>query len=199
MLVKRLLILLVIISLSASCGGGGGSAAPSAPPVTSSVVMAGDSLTYAGDWNTLLNADISNCGVSGLTTDELILMLPDILRSKPLKIFILIGINDLRTGVSEAVIVPRYAAIIQACRDNSPATVIHFQSVLPVSDSAMIARIVSLNSALQTLCAVEEIQYINLYPSFLCGDVICSPLTTDGLHLTEQGYETWAAVLAFFI
>lgn len=57
-------------------------------------------------------------------------------------------------------------------------------------------RIERLNQRLAAIAQVEGATYLNLYPLFVDETGYLNPaLTTDGLHLNEQGYELWRIAL----
>lgn len=63
------------------------------------IVFLGNSITEQGWWSLLLkHGDVENRGIGGDNTFGMIDRLPDILKSKPRKIFLMAGINDLTGG-----------------------------------------------------------------------------------------------------
>ena len=63
------------------------------------IVFLGISITEQGWWSLLLKrGDVENRGIGGDNTFGMIDRLPDILKSKPRKIFLMAGINDLTGG-----------------------------------------------------------------------------------------------------
>ena len=63
------------------------------------IVFLGNSITEQGWWSLLLKrGDVENRGIGGDNTFGMIDRLPDILKSKPRKIFLMAGINDLTGG-----------------------------------------------------------------------------------------------------
>ena len=59
----------------------------------------------------------------------------EVLQHKPLKIFILIGINDIANNTDSEVILKNYETIVSKIQENSPNTKIYIQSILPNNDN----------------------------------------------------------------
>jgi lysophospholipase L1-like esterase len=64
------------------------------------VVMLGDSITeYGGDWSELLAIPTLNRGIAGDTTEDMLLRLDEVIERKPRIVAVMIGVNELRSGV----------------------------------------------------------------------------------------------------
>ena len=77
---------------------------------------------------------VKNRGISGDICMGVYDRLDAILKGKPAKIFLLIGINDVSRGTSADTIVNRIGMITQKIKQDSPKTKLYLQSVLPVTD-----------------------------------------------------------------
>src|SRR5207248_8209738 len=78
-------------------------------PPNGRIAMVGDSLTELVDWRGIFpDEDIANYGISGDTVDGALARVPAILKSNARKVFVMIGINDLRRGRSVSWIISRY-------------------------------------------------------------------------------------------
>jgi lysophospholipase L1-like esterase len=100
------------------------------------VVFLGDSITAGEDWNTLFGAPyIINAGIGGDTTNGVISRLSTVTISRPRKIFLMVGINDLPLRLHENIsyILTNYETILRQIRSESPDTVVYIESVLPVN------------------------------------------------------------------
>ena len=84
-------------------------------PVTSKdIIFLGNSITNGGEWSELLNnKHVKNRGISGDICMGVYDRLDAILKGKPAKIFLLIGINDVSRGTSADTIVHRIGMITQ--------------------------------------------------------------------------------------
>jgi lysophospholipase L1-like esterase len=201
-LVKRAWLLLFAAWLAL------GLAAPSAQAgEAGAVVMLGDSLTRQGDWTRLLGRDdVANQGIDGDTSAGVLQRLPGIIAQRPDKIFLMIGINDLRRGGGGTEVAERLLAnhqrILAKLRAELPQAQIHVLSLLPVSRSFFSflpdnRRIAEVNQRLRTLAADLGCAWLDLYPLFLDEEgSLARRFTHDGLHLNAQGYQVWRQALA---
>lgn len=153
-----------------------------------------------------------NQGISGETTLGLLRRLELLDETEPQAIFIMIGINDLIKGVGDETVVANQRLIIRYLKQVHPDTTIVLQSILPhSSDKATWEgrdrllklpnhRIQTINARLKAIADSEDILYLDLYPLFSDdqGDLRMD-LSTDGLHLSTQGYERWQIALQVFI
>ena len=94
-------------------------------PVTSKdIIFLGNSITNGGEWSELLNnKHVKNRGISGDICMGVYDRLDAILKGKPAKIFLLIGINDVSRGTSADTIVNRIGMITQKIKQDSPKTI----------------------------------------------------------------------------
>ncbi len=60
--------------------------------------------------------------------------LPQVIQLKPAKVFLLIGVNDLKRGVPVEYIVKNYDRIAATLKATLPKTKLYLQSVLPVHE-----------------------------------------------------------------
>jgi lysophospholipase L1-like esterase len=168
-----------------------------------SLDMLGDSLTDWGEWNELLpNANALNRGVSGDTLDELHARVEPLVRPKPRRLALMIGINDLSEGRSPETIATSYARLLERIRTLTPETVIFVQSVLPVNQDLYRGGIDNddvneLNRRLKTLARQSGCRWVDVASSLADGaGQLDRKHTLDGLHLNGSGYQRWAKLLA---
>ena len=173
----------------------------------SKIVFLGDSLTFLEDWNVLFGvSDIANAGISGNTTEDVLNRLDTVISSKPQKLFLMVGINDLLKDKDVSAVIVNYEKIVQAIKAQSPHTTLYIQSVLPVHNDISkygpvdSQKIIDLNSNLKVLADTNGVIFINLYPYF-CGydNALYVGYSTDGLHLNSHGYATWKKLIAGYI
>ncbi len=159
------------------------------------IIFLGDSLTDEGEWTELLGTKIQKRGIGGDTTDRMLNRLNEIIESKPKKIFLMVGINDL---INEGRTVEKtseyYKMIIAVFRNKIPNTEVFIQSVLPINNQVTrywqnINKVVELNSQLIDLAKDFGYQYIDVYSHLSDSQNQLDPqYTFDGVHLNGQGY-----------
>lgn len=165
------------------------------------VIFLGNSLTQGGKWDVYFPAQKPvNRGISGDNTLGMLGRLHEIIDSRPSKLFLLAGINDISLNRTNDKIMTGIKSIIYQVKAGSPGTKIYVQSLLPINNSPnrykrMLDKekqIEELNKELQEFCDKENILFINIYPAFLGGErLLDARYTTDGLHLNDDGYAVW--------
>ncbi|MCR8666802.1 GDSL-type esterase/lipase family protein [Aestuariibaculum sp. M13] len=175
------------------------------------IVFLGNSITEQGrDWNEKFNSvGINNRGIAGDVTDGVLKRLDEITYYKPKTVFILIGINDLfslhyedtdkRFKYIKMVPSTKYIAknilkISKEIRRKSSETIIYVRTILPTRRSFLKDDIITTNNFIKAFESKGVYKVIDLYSEFVDsnGDLI-KELTTDGVHLNEDGYEKWSA------
>lgn len=180
-------------------------------PVTSrDIVFLGNSITNGAEWAELFdNKYVKNRGISGDICMGVYDRLDAILKGKPAKIFLLIGINDVSRGTPADTIVARIGMIVEKIKADSPKTKLYLQSVLPVTDhykmfdghTSRWKVVPEINRGLLRLAEKEGVTYIDLYSHFVdpeTGKMNIS-YTNDGLHLLGKGYLKWVEIVKPYI
>ncbi|MEA5619085.1 GDSL-type esterase/lipase family protein [Cronbergia sp. UHCC 0137] len=175
-------------------------------------ILAGDSLSL---WfpSQLLpeNRTWLNQAISGETSKGLLKRLDLFDRTKPEMVLVMVGINDLIRGVSDQEIINNHQQIIRYLREKHPQSQIFVQSILPHGGEDTTwegrkkllaipnSRILNLNQELQKIATAQNVVYLNLYPLFTNSQGnLHQTLTTDGLHLSPQGYVVWRTALQIY-
>lgn len=159
-------------------------------------VFLGDSLTAEGPWGELAGG-LLNRGVKGDTVEGVRRRLGEVLARSPSRVFLMIGINDLMQGRSEAEIVAGVDAIAAECSARSPGTRLVLLSLLPVGAGApdpflTNGRLRALNASLAEVAGRRGAAFVDLFPRFADAQGGLRPeLTRDGVHLTPKGYLLW--------
>ncbi len=175
-------------------------------------ILAGDSLSLWFPPDLLPVGTIwLNQGISGETSAGLLKRLYIFDNTKPETIFVLIGINDLIRDISEETVLANQREIVRYLRWAHPNAQIVVQSILPhAADGAiwegrerLLAlsnhRIRTLNRQLAAMAAEEDVFYLDLHPLFVDNEGnLRSDLTTDGLHLSPQGYWVWRSAIQIY-
>lgn len=169
------------------------------------IVFIGNSITNGAEWNELfLRKRVKNRGISGDTSEGVYDRLDPVVKGKPAKIFILIGINDISRDVKVEDIVLNMKRIVKEIQKKSPKTKIYIQSILPVNPDFGIFKghekpqlIKEINQQYQNIAKEYNVNYINLYPHFLeeGTDRMNEKYTNEGLHLLGEGYLLWSKII----
>lgn len=173
---------------------------------TNEIIFCGDSLTNGGDWEQMFsNNNIKNKGIGGDTTRGLLRRIELIHRSKPKKIFIMIGINDLRRKINLKRIIQNYSDIIKILKEKSPKTELIVQSVLPVNKEKFgngidNKNVIELNQKLKEITQKEKVIFVDLFHLFDDGNInLNKKYTDDGIHLNKNAYVIWKKHISKFI
>jgi lysophospholipase L1-like esterase len=161
------------------------------------VVFAGNSLTEGFPVMELFRTlHVKNRGVSGATLDDMNELIPFLLKHHPSKMFLEIGINDLKNDIdhldeAKKRLLKNYETILASPR----TTKIYVQSLLPVNSlyfhdqtDAINKAIIEINDSLKIYAGSN---YVDLYSTVKGEKGLQLKYTTDGLHLNEEGYKVW--------
>lgn len=175
------------------------------PAVQKGIVFLGNSITERGMWSELFPGKIiQNRGIGGDNTFGILARLDQIIKSKPEKVFLLIGVNDIARGIPVDTILSNYQKIVKGIISGSPATKIYIQSVLPMNDDLLKTEryklkadtIKKYNSALFQLAKTYKSTYVNIHDIFLdTKGVLNKDYTDDGIHINPKAYALWADYL----
>ncbi|MBS1557477.1 MAG: hypothetical protein JST69_02015 [Bacteroidetes bacterium] len=176
------------------------------PIVTGGIVMLGNSITEMGDWKKLLKNDsVINRGISGDVTFGVLHRLREITDRKPVKVFILIGINDLSRNTPEEVVIENIFNIVTKIHGQSPQTRIYVQSILPTNETfknlnkiflGKAEHILTINGQLRKYASQIHYTFIDLHTAFSDNEGRLNAIySNDGLHLNLKGYEHWVEFL----
>ncbi len=175
------------------------------PDTKNEIIFLGNSITDIGEWAEIWqNKKVKNRGISGDNTFGVLARLDEVLSSKPAKIFIMIGINDIGKGTADSVIISNYNKILNRIMQESPKTAIFVQSILPANNNFTefknhqnkMEHVVAVNTALQQICTRLKMVYVDLYTAFLDAEgKLDKQYTNDGLHINGYGYMKWKEIL----
>lgn len=181
----------------------------SMPTDKNEIILLGDSITNCANWEEIFpGKKVKNRGISGDITLGVLDRMDEIVRSKPKKVFILIGINDIAQKISPEKILENYQNIILKLKNDSPRTRVYIQSILPTNDEfdtfknhqGKMQMIKEINIELEKLAKENNVEFINLFPYFLDQNgKLSKSYTNDGLHLLGPGYLLWASIIKKYI
>lgn len=173
--------------------------------VDNNYLFLGDSITEQYDLKEYYeDYPVVNSGVSGDYTSSIVKdMKKRVYDYNPSKVFLLIGINDLRKGNDVSEIVSNTKEIIELIKENRPYSEIYLESIYPInktdddkiSDSVRDIefnneKIIEVNDLLKDLAKDEKITYVDLYNKLIDDDGNLNiSYTKDGLHISSEGYE----------
>ncbi len=176
------------------------------PVLEEDILFVGNSISNGGEWAELFgDSRVKNRGISGDICEGVYDRLDPLVKGKPDKIFLMIGINDLARGTPPDSIVACIGKITKKIKNESPDTGIYLQSILPVNNCYGMFDghtrhgeiIHSLNKSLKEMADTNAITYIDLYNHLVIpGTHKLDPLySNDGLHLMGEGYLKWAKIV----
>ncbi|MCJ7764388.1 MAG: GDSL-type esterase/lipase family protein [Thiovulaceae bacterium] len=159
------------------------------------LIFLGDSLTDFHDWSAF--GRHHNAGISGDTTDGLLYRLHYTLEKKPKTLVLMIGINDLLQGRDVGRIEEEYAKIFEKIENINKIVLLSLLPVKAVPETAVINQNVKLlNRYLQNESQKRGYIFVDLYPLMTDKDEgLIERYTSDGVHLTPEGYRIWEDTL----
>lgn len=149
----------------------------------------GDSITQRMS-TTFLGAPANNYGIGGLTTQELIQVIPLLVTlSDSGRIFLLIGINDFEFG-QEAGIEKRLTTISSLLPEGVPLV---WSGIQPVKGAVDVnTKITAANKHIKSLCSRKtNCAYVDTF-SIFSGH---QEFYADHIHFSKEGYAAWQKAL----
>jgi lysophospholipase L1-like esterase len=134
-----------------------------------------------------------NQGISGDTTAGVLRRLSAFAQTRPDTIHVMLGINDLRHGATDAEVINNLRQIMRNLHRDHPQAQIFVHSILPTRLATIPSdRIQHINNSLAYIAKQEQVNYLDLSTYFTDeqGNLRLD-LTTDGLHLNPRGYAMW--------
>ncbi len=181
----------------------------SLPLAKGDIVFLGNSITDGGEWSELFNdLRVKNRGISGDNSAGVLHRLSSILVTKPAKIFLMIGVNDLAKGVQPDSVLKNIFLIADYIRQENPATRLFIQSILPVNaafgkftgHASKTKEIAAVNTSLEKNASAHQYTFIDLFRRFTDQSGKMSVIyTNDGLHLVGKGYLLWKHLVFPFV
>lgn len=170
------------------------------PDDDNEIIFVGNSLTDLFPTNEWFpNKKTKNRGISNDGTRQVLNRISDVTRLRPAKIFLEIGINDIKYGVPLDTAFSNLVQIIYRIKYETPSTAIYVNCVFPVADTSLIERIKKYNQKVKVYCDSNGCTFIDLYQKFEKQGAINPQLTYDGVHFNASGYQLWAAELLNYL
>lgn len=162
-------------------------------PAYADIVFIGDSITEGGEWNDFFpNLNISNRGVGGDMTSDVIVRMDSVIAVNPKVAIIMLGINDIYNKVSNDEIVANYSSIVGMLVKNKVEVIIQstIQCELKECGQDKVSQVNALNDKLLMLSHELNVSYVFL-EDLSSQKGLSSDFTYDGVHLTADGYRNW--------
>jgi lysophospholipase L1-like esterase len=164
------------------------------------VLFLGDSLMEWGSWSRAFpEVRVVNHGICGDTTTGVLHRLRPVFRAGPDKVFLMVGANDLASGVRPGQVAFEYERILMALREGLPKSAIYVHSMLPSRGFAWgldNGSVREVNERLVRLADRYGCEYLDIHPEFVDDDGEMRPeLTDDGVHLSGAGYRLWEGLI----
>ena len=165
------------------------------------ILFLGNSITERGEWAELLpGRKIANRGIGGDNTFGVLARLDGVIKQRPRKIFLLIGINDIGRGLPTEVILDNYRRIVTKLSAGLPGSKLIIQSVLPMNEGKLpydylkgkAEKVKVLNEGIVLIAKEFKLPYLNLHELFADekGELKAA-YTKDGIHLEPAAYVDW--------
>ncbi len=161
------------------------------------IVMLGNSITHAGDWQKVLNRnDIFNGGKPGWTTQQLSWVIKDfVIPNNPKLCFFKGGINDYTLGISTQRIYDNICVNLDSIKKVGTNPV-YTTTLYQRGNVYRNKQIDSLNDKMEKFCREKGYDFVDLRP-FLCknGDILDQYVKDDNTHLRPEAYPQWAKAI----
>ncbi len=175
------------------------------PDQKNEIVFLGNSLIEWGEWQELLaRQPVVNRGISGDNTYGVLARLDEVVSSRPARIYLMVGTNDLLSRIPDNIIIRNYSRILSQIRVHSPKTRVYIHSLLPVNEPLLPdtykvltnEKIRQLNQKLRQFAEANSIPFVNVYEVFADDSgQLRKELSLDGLHITSSAYIEWVDFL----
>lgn len=183
--------------------------------VDENILFLGDSLTHRYDLDKYYeDFNVVNSGIDGNRTSDILSdMKARVYDYNPSKVFLLIGINDLRGDVSGEEVVKNIGEIIKLIKENRPYAKIYLESIYPINKtdddkvdgyvkdfSITNDDIETINKKLESLAKDEKVTYIDMFSELVDSEGnLKLEYTEEGLHMSDEGYDKITEILTKYI
>ena len=172
-------------------------------PPNANIIMFGDSNTDIAEWYIIFPAEkIANYGISGDTTAGAFDRIQQIDTLNNLKVFIMLGINDLLKGEEVGDVFYNYKKIVEHFIAGNAS--VYIQSTLFISEikskqheiSNINQKVSRLNTMLERIADEnEKVTYIDINAALSDKSYLDVKYTIKGRFLNGEGYRVWSNVI----
>lgn len=174
------------------------------------IVLLGDSILNRFESKLLdTSREIINCGIDGATSQTLFLVLNAVINMKPNQILFMVGTNDLNDEHEFDCLDITFALfnMITSIHQQLPSVKIGVVTPLPIDESRQKTRarnnrtLKMLGDEMKALKQdLDYVEVIDVFSMFLDEQgSMKKTYTTDGLHLSEEGYQCLAEKLSEYV
>jgi lysophospholipase L1-like esterase len=160
---------------------------------SASVVMLGDSLTEGAQWAEITGcAYLANRGISGDDAAGVLRRLDDVTKLRPVAVFLMIGVNDLTSGLAVDTITDNARLVIE--RLTKAGAKVYLSPVLPVGEDYKKTnpKIDALNREYLRIAKETKATVVDFRADMRNADgFLKAEFSRDGVHLTADGYRVW--------
>jgi lysophospholipase L1-like esterase len=167
-----------------------------------SVVMLGDSLTEGAQWAEITGCPyLANRGIVADDSAGAASRVHEIAKLKPSAVFLMIGVNDVASGVPTATIVENTQQIINVL--TGAGARVYLTLVLPAGESykrQINSKVDELNAAYREIGQQPNVSLVDFRSAMRTqAGFLRNDLTLDGIHLTPDGYRVWRDAIEPFV
>jgi lysophospholipase L1-like esterase len=168
------------------------------------IVFLGDSIIQEGLFNEYFpDLSTANRGVGGDTAKHILLRLDQIYNLKPKKVFIMFGINDIRTDESIGNIVSSYEKIISKIKNKIQADIFVVSTIecnKDMTSLSLLKKVRIFNEKLQDVVKHQSIEFIDVNKNISTPEEgLKNIYTYDGIHLSGLGYDALYEAIKSYI
>jgi lysophospholipase L1-like esterase len=167
------------------------------------VVFIGDSITDMAEWQDLFPAlKVANRGIGGDTTEGVLERLNSIYSTKAKQAILMLGINDIASGLSIDTISENYQDIVKKLLAHDME--VYVQSTLLTGKNSPYARlnskVVELNESLKKFSNdYKHVTYIDINMGLTNNSLLDGKYSRDGVHLNGMAYLVWKNLLVEYL
>ncbi|WMJ80152.1 GDSL-type esterase/lipase family protein [Clostridium sp. MB40-C1] len=157
-------------------------------------IFFGDSITESLSFYELLD-ESQVVGIKGLNVFKAEKQIDKLVQSNPKKLFILLGSNDVESGMDSKQFAQNYKKLMETIKFKMPDCKVYIQSILPVTEKVKQKqpnfsdlRINEFNDVLKKIAKDKNLEFINLLPVLEGKSSLYEP---DGIHFKTGFYDLW--------
>jgi lysophospholipase L1-like esterase len=169
---------------------------------SASVVMLGDSLTEGAQWSEITGCrDLANRGIGADDSAGVARRLDEVTKLKPSAVFLMIGVNDVASGIPTTTIVENVQQTIDQLTKGGAR--VYLTLVLPAGERykrQINPKIDELNAAYREIAQQRNVSLVDFRSAMRTeAGFLRNEFTLDGIHLTPDGFRVWRDAIEPFV